>query len=62
VPDYYAKSGCGNTAIHAPNHPTKRERKMQNWKLVVKADGKTMHVRIQAQYGANNVKSLPIKE
>lgn len=35
---------------------------MQNWKLVVKVDGKTMPVRIQAQYGANNVKSLPIKE
>lgn len=47
---------------------------MQNWKLVVKVDGKTMYVRIQAQnamdahkmakaqYGANNVKSLPIKE
>jgi len=36
--------------------------KMQNWKLVVKADGKTMYVRIQAQYGEKNVKSLPIKD
>ena len=47
---------------------------MQSWKLVVKADGKTMYVRIQAQnamdahkmakaqYGEKNVKSLPIKD